>query len=88
MELVPVSQLVPGVIVELSGKQKLWDITKSPWQELLPPTRLRVLKVSRMATGATDGRFPYDLVLEAADGTHIRLEVLDGHELIAIVESA
>lgn len=88
MEQIPVSRLVPGLIIELTGQQKLWDITKTPWRELLPPTRLRVLEVSRMPTGASGGRVPYELMLQADDGTRIGLEVLDGEEFIAIVQSA
>ena len=85
MEQIPVSQLVPGLIIQLSEKQKLWDVTKNPWRELAPPAQLRVLKLTRMASGATGGRVPYDLLLQALDGTTIGLEVLDGDEVVCIV---
>jgi len=83
---IPVSRLVPGVILELTGRQKLWDTTKTPWRQYSPPARFRVLQITRMPTGASGELIPYTVTLLAADGTRIDLEVADGKENVAIVE--
>ncbi|WP_377641839.1 hypothetical protein [Oryzobacter terrae] len=85
VERVAVSSLVPGQTIELTGSQKLWDVTKTPWRELVPPARLRVLEVVRMASGSTEGRQPYEVTLLADDGARVDLEVADGEELVAVV---
>lgn len=84
MRQMPVSGLVPGVMIELTGGQKLWDVTKTPWREFVPPARLTVIQVSRMASGAGGARTPYSLILLADDGARIDLEVADGDELVTI----
>lgn len=85
MPTVPASGLTPGVTIQLTGWQKLWDPTKSPWLELRPPARLRVISVVAMATGAAEDVTPYALVLSAPDGTRIDLDVADGSVLMNTV---
>ena len=80
----PVAELASGMLIELTGKQMLLDVTTDPWRELGPGTRLTVLQVDAMATSRTD-RQPFDLVLRTSEGTNVRLEVDDGTELVAVV---
>lgn len=84
LEMHPVAELSSGTLIELTGKQMLWDVTTDPWRELGPGTQLTVLHVHPMATSRTD-REPYDLVLRTSEGTKVRLEVDDGTELVAVV---
>ena len=84
LEMRPVAELAPGMIIELTGRHKLWDFSVIPWRELPVGTRLRVLKVAPLATGRTD-RQPYDLVLVTSEDTRVRLEVDSGEELVAVV---
>ncbi len=83
----PVAELASGMLIELTGKQRLWDVTSDPWLELGPGTELTVLRVDAMPTGRTD-RQPYDLLLQTSQGTIVRLEVDDGAELIAVVDAS
>jgi hypothetical protein len=71
--------------IELTGWQKLWDVTKSSWREFLPPAQLQVVKVSRMATGEPS-QIAYSLILTTDDGTRLELEVVNGEELAFIAE--
>ena len=83
---IPVSSLVPGMVVELTGWQKLWDIAVTPWREYSPPARFHIMQVTPMLTGASH-MTPYTVILRAPDGARIELEVADGQESVAIVQS-
>lgn len=65
----------PGMTLELTGDQVLWDYTTSPWRTLAAGAQLVVVAVDRIAT-SRPGHEPIELSLRAIDtGSRIVLEV-------------
>ncbi len=85
MRLVRVAELKPGMVIELTGGQTLFDMTVVPWRELAAGSRLEVIGVTAMATGRTD-RQPYAVELRTTDsGARVALEVADGEYRVSVV---
>ena len=80
-----VSELVGGALIQLTGRQRLWDVESDPWREFGPGTRLTVRQVTPLPTWRIDQQ-PYTLQLDLPDGTRIQLDVDSGSELVAVVE--
>lgn len=73
-------QLKPGMILELADNQTLWDTSVSPWRSLTAGARLKVIRVTKVASGRPD-RTPVELVLLSLDSnSRLVLEVADSRE--------
>ena len=80
----PIRELVPGAVVELVGKQHLYDCTEDPWRLYGAGERLTVLSVKKMATGRLD-RQPYEVSFLTRNGATLELEADSGEDLIHVV---
>ena len=81
---VAVCDLQAGMVVELVGEEKLWDVAETPWRLLGAGERLTVVEVRKLATGRLD-RDPYEMTFTSTTGSTIRLEVDYGDIEIHVV---
>ncbi len=81
---VPIRELVPGTVVELVGKQHLYDFAEDPWRLYAAGEQLTVLSVKKMATGRTD-RQPYEVTFRTRNGAVLELEADSGEDPIHVV---
>ncbi|MBW3638322.1 MAG: hypothetical protein KY451_00480 [Actinobacteria bacterium] len=81
---VPIRELVPGAVVELVGKQHLYDFTENPWRLYAAGEQLTVLSVKKLATGRLD-RQPYEVSFLTRNGATVELEADSGEDLIHVV---
>ena len=81
---VAVCHLQAGMVVELVGEEKLWDVAETPWRLLGAGERLTVVEVRKLATGRLD-RDPYEMTFTSTTGSTIRLEVEFGDMEIHVV---
>lgn len=80
----PIRELVPGAVVELVGKQHLYDFAEDPWRLYAAGEQLTVVAVTKLATGRLD-RQPYEVTFLTRNGATIELEADSGDDLIHVV---
>ncbi len=80
----PIRELVPGAVVELVGRQHLYDFTEDPWRLYAAGEQLTVLSVKKLATGRLD-RQPYEVSFLTRNGATVLLEADSGEDPIHVV---
>ncbi len=81
---VPIRELVPGAVVELVGKQHLYDFSEDPWRLYAAGEQLTVVAVTKLATGRVD-RQPYEVRFLTRNGATVELEAETGEDLVHVI---